>query len=521
MKPTLPVLALLTCFTLNPVCGQVAPASPAPEPAEITQFRQQFGARALSGARTLSEQFANALGTLAKEAGVTGDYETALKAQRRREELAELFSSTLNEPTLSNVMVLRPADARVGSTVSYDRAKDVLLGWKTVGCLATWDVPRVVAGRYDVTITYAVAEVGESNSRLTSLTTPDLSTGGDFEFYEDSSLTGASANRRTGSVSSTGGWDETATLVLPAINLTRSSARLGLKITRTRGSGGVMHLKEIRLTPAKATGPAPAPELDANGEPIPQVDAFTALQKAHHERMRQTLSPIVTDYSGKLTTLAAALTGDADAADELRNEVRRVERQADNPQALLAIREKNRPASALPDGVHEMADARFVAAPSNTGDKFMVTCNGEQFPVRLLWVACAPPGSEPLAEVQAFAQYFSLSTEDTVILGHQARDFTAEYLKEKPLRLLTRGVKDAQGALLVSVNPEGMGDYAGVLVDNGLAMISKPVAKTKAARIHEDAALGALLGREAAARARIIPPGAWARSEDPSTTPGT
>jgi endonuclease YncB( thermonuclease family) len=287
-----------------------------------------------------------------------------------------------------------------------------------------------------------------------------------------------------------------------------------------------MHLKEIRLTPAKpATAEAAAPTLDENGQPVQQVDELTRLKQDHLERLRQKLMPISVNYTGKLASLASTLSSNADAVGELQNEVKRVERMVDNPRGLLQLRDRNRPAAAaaLADGMQEMRDAVYVAAPENTGDRFMVACNGETFPVRLMWVSCplpapATPGS-PAAEA---SRYFGLSEEDTIAVGIMAREFTAEFLRDKTLRLITRGLRDPDGALLVSVQSEGLGDFAGALVDNGLALVHEPIARSRTAKLHEDAALAVLREREAAARARHIPPGAWARSTEANlSTPGT
>lgn len=520
----LPALISAVLLLAGTSLAQTPPAKPATssDPLELQQKRQQFLGRALTVSEVLSKQFANALASLAKEAGASGDYELALKAQMRREGLAKLYSSTLEDPSISNVLVMRAADARTNGSVNYDRSKDVLTGWKTVGSVASWDVSRIVPGSYDVVLTYAVADSGEPPSRPNPyLPPPDLATGGDFEFYEDSSLSGADANRRMGSVSSTGGWTEFSTLTLPAVQLTRSGARFALKITRAKGEGGVMNLKEIRLVPAKPAAVA-APTLDANGQPVAQVDELTKLKQEHTERLRQKLMPVSLEYTGKLSTLAAGLAGNADVVEELQTEVRRVERLGDNPRSLLQLRERGRPAQTLADGLHEIRDVRYLPAAENTGDKFMVTSNGESYPVRLLWVSCPPPAPGPESDEITASQYFGITPEDVVSIGIMARDFTAEYLKDKPLRLLTRGFKDEHGVLLASVHPEGLGDFAGILVDNGLAMVHQPVGKTRAARLYEESSLNALREREAAAKARHIPPGAWSRTREFTVpTPGT
>ncbi|HSI62044.1 MAG TPA: hypothetical protein VLE43_02965 [Candidatus Saccharimonadia bacterium] len=524
MTSRLPASTFLALLLAGTTFAQTTPAPADPMPLELQQKRQQFMTRALTGSQTLSEQFAKALAALAKEAGANGDYELALKAQQRRENLAVLYSGTVEGSSISNVIVLRAADARVSGSVNYDRTRDVLSAWKTAGSMASWDVSRVVPGSYDVVLTYGVADFGDPPNRASlNAAPPDLTTGGNFEFFEDSSLAGAAANRRSGLVSSTGGWGEFSTMTLPAIQLTRSGTRLSLKISSAKGDGGVMHLKEIRLTPAKpVSAVTPAPVLDENGQPVPQVDELTKLRQDHIERLRQKLAPISLDYTGKLSSLSAGLAGNTDAVEELQTEVRRVERLGDNPRTLLQLRDRSRPAAALADGLHEIRDARYLPAPDNTGDKFMVTCNGETFPVRLLWVSCPLPAPSSGAETLSTTGYFGITAEDSVAIGVMARDFTAEYLKDKPLRLLTRGFKDPQGVLLVTVNPEEMGDFAGVLVDNGLAMVQQPTGKTRAARLAEESSLTALRDREAAARARHIPPGAWSRTtETTNASPGT
>lgn len=144
----------------------------------------------------------------------------------------------------------------------------------------------------------------------------------------------------------------------------------------------------------------------------------------------------------------------------------------------------------------------------------MVSHGGQEFLVRLLWVTCPPTLPDEAAELQSQAAYFKITPEDAMVVGRRAQKFTAEFLKDKPLSLFTRGVKDDQGALLVEVRPEGVGNFAGVLVDNGLASITAPPSRARAGRRHDDVIVQALKERETAARARAIPPGAWALGEE-------
>lgn len=530
MKIFLPLLLLLlllhaperNLYAQAPVPPPAAPVPVTPSlavPERLTQLRQQYSARALTVSTTLSEQFAAALGSLAREAGALGDYDVALKAQQRRESLAELFGRTVSDHSLSNTLVLRPVDAKLSATVSYDRSKDVLLGWKATGNTAYWDVTRIVPGSYDITLEYSVALFGELPSRLSPYNTlSSVTTGGTIEFYEDSSLAGASQNRRTSVVTSTGGWSEFATMSLPAFKLTRSNARLAVKVVRANGDGGVMHLKQIRLTPSKASSSSTAstPLPGEDGTPLPPVDELTRLQQDHAGRLKEKLMPVLQAYAQRLHTLAEQLKANADSVEELQTEARRVERAGNAPLNLLVPKDRPRGSGSLPDGMRELLNVSYVSMPSNTGDTFSVSHEGVTFRVRLLWVSCPPPVRDESASLTSFTQYFKIDADDALHIGEQAREFTSTSLKDRSLRLLTRGLKDDQGNILASVQPEGLGDFAGALVDNGLALVHKSTARTKAARAFEETVLLQLRERETAARARPIPPGAWARSEEPS-----
>ncbi|MFZ4766647.1 MAG: hypothetical protein ACOYMN_16970 [Roseimicrobium sp.] len=508
---------LLLIFSLIPqmILHAQEPAPATGESAELSQLRQQFTVRALAAAKTLAEQFANALATIAKETGASGDYEQALAATRRREGLADLYNKSLNDPRLSNIIVLKPSDARVNGAVLYDRTENTLTGWKTVGSVASWDVARIAPGAYDITLTYGVADLGEPGRPNPFLAPPDLNTGGEFEFYEDSSLTGAGQNRRIGQVTTTGGWTNFVSLVLPAIQLSRSTAKFVLKITRTRGTGGVMHLREIRLSPVRpvsATGPATT---DPAGTVV--VDEFTKLQQTSGERLKAAVSSVVTPYVANVNALAEKIAAtDADAAEDLCEEALRAAALAENPTTIFTNGPGRRTTVLMSaTGSKELGGALYVESEANTGDRFIVRHGLEEFPVRLMWVRCPPASPSDATTTQAFADYFGITPDDVVTLGQQAKKFTAQFLRSRPLKLLTRGTKDAEGALLVAVHPAGVGDFASVLVDHGLAAIQDASGKSKSGRAREATILQALKDRETSARARTIPPGGWAMRAAP------
>jgi endonuclease YncB( thermonuclease family) len=79
------------------------------------------------------------------------------------------------------------------------------------------------------------------------------------------------------------------------------------------------------------------------------------------------------------------------------------------------------------------------------------------------------------------------------------------------LKILTKGNKDKDGALLAVVVAANIGDLASVLVDNGLAAVLKPASRPGAdPKRREEQNIQALKEREAAAIRRPIPAGAWA-----------
>jgi hypothetical protein len=503
-------ILLLPCVGLMRLPAQDTPADKPVD--ELVQLRRQFEIQALTKAKLLSEQFANALANIARETGAEGDYDQALAAQRRREQLVRLYTNSLDETSLTNVFLLKPGDARVNGAVNYDRNLNALVSWKTAGSIATWDLSRLVPGSYEVTLTYAAADLGDPGRVNTFGPAADLSTGGDFEFFEDSSLAGAELNRRTGTVASTGGWTNWQTLTLPPIQLTRPSARLALRITKARGTGGVMNLKGIRLAPPSTT---PAPSDPSKGTPaadvVVPVDDFTMMQLAYVDRLKKAIAPVVNAYAENMQALAAKRAGDDPAvAGDYTAEAHRAAQFLEVPQDLFSGPAKGPRQSPNAEGFRELRDVTYVASPNNTGDRFKVRQGEEEFFVRLLWVNCPPVNPKEEKQLKEHSGYFGISTEDALAIGQRAQEFTAGFLAGKSLTLLTRGKKDEEDSLLVGVRPGKVGDYAGVLVDNGLAMIMPATGKMGPAREHEESILRNLAEREKAAKTRAIPPGAWA-----------
>jgi endonuclease YncB( thermonuclease family) len=496
-------LAALTATSLLPAQTNTTTIT---EPAELIQLRKQYAVRALAASRTLAEQYTKALAVLEKEGGEAGDYEIALAAQTRRVELTGLYSTQLEDTALSNIIVLKPADAKLGGNVSYDKSVNALVNWRAVGNTASWDLAAVP-------VPAGGADMGEMPTRITTQFIPDLLTGGEFEFYEDSNLSGASQNRRTAQVTTTGGWGTLATLQLGSFQLGRTTARLTLRIARVRGSGGVMHLKEIRLSPAKPASSTPPVEPLADGSTPPVGDELVLLQQAHQDKLRQVATPVLTAYVGQIRNLAgeAAAKNQTDATEELQAEEQRFLKLVQNTSTISELNKLMAGSKKLiQEDVEEWRDAKYVVREDNAGDRFVLNHNGEFFPVHLIGVACPLPKETAVEDLKRHAKYFGITEKDALQLGLQAKEFTSSFLTGKNLLVQTRGLRDKEGLLLVSVHPEGVGDFAGVLVDNGLAAVTQTRQKSRGS----DALYTALKERETAARTRAIPPGGWAMSQD-------
>ncbi len=484
-----------------------AEAQSGSEPVELKQLRQQFTLRALTSTRTLADQYAKALVALEDQAGAAGDYETALNAQQRRQKLATLYS--IASVDNFDAIILRPGDAKITGPVAFNRMEGVLDSWRTTTCAANWDIFKVSPGTYSVTMTYGAANTGDGEFRPFGFGLPEGGQApvGELELTEVTNLGGADVEKLTVQVRPTEGWTTYETVTLGDIKLSRTSARLMLKVTRLRGNGGLMHLREIRLTPAKPN----AVKVDDTA-----AKEYVAEHQAHLARLTELGQPLVKSYVARLQSMGNEMAEkkDHEGAQFLLNEGKRVQQSLHvlgkeaNPEPGVAI--------SRPDGLEEIQDARYVPDPTNVGDRFLVSMKNQIVSVRLLSVSCPSPHAEDEESHKRHASYFGITMDDSVALGRQAQEFTDTYLKNRPLRLLTRWMRDKNGAVLAIVQPGEVGDFSGILVDNGLAAISSPKEKSSERKSMEETLRASLKERETAAKAKAIPPGAW--SFLPATT---
>ncbi|HEY2573871.1 MAG TPA: hypothetical protein VGH65_07370 [Verrucomicrobiaceae bacterium] len=509
IRPALPFL-LAICGWSGTILSQAPdppPKRPPPPPREksrdtreLREMREQFTLRALTAGRLLAEQYTNALATLESQAADAADYETALAAQERQRELAGYYAN--RDLDSEHLIVLKPVDAKTVGAVAFDKTEGALTNWRTAGSSAVWDVFKITPGSYNVTLVCAVAESAPAPAQ----------TGGDIEFGEVTSLSGPETTRLALSLESTGGWDTFESFALGEIKLAHTSARFAIKATRLRGTGGLMHLKEVRLAPSHSSS-----------EPIKTELAKFAMEKLkktredHLTRIRDLEQPVLNAHLAKLNALGDEFTakGDQDGARAVVAEAKRAQKSLEKTD-----KSAHSPRYGIfSEGLEEVHDATFIDDPTNTGDRFLVMARGEKISVKLMSVSCPSPDAAESTARDFHTRYFRIAPEDCTLIGRQAQDFTAAYLKDKSLKLLTRWQKDSSNSVLAAVQPEEVGDFAGILVDNGLAAILEPTSKNSTQHRVEENTRNALKQRESVAKSRPIPPGAWSLAAETKPAP--
>ncbi len=488
---------------LPPAQAQGLPSAITPRPPELEQLRQRMSRRAFEQSRELTDLYIKALATAERDAAAQGDYEQALAAQRRRLELADLSACTFAGPVPANSINLKPADARLIAGVTYNRTTDLLIGWTMANCTATWDIPSTITpGIYNLSVLYSSAP--ESGKTITGYLEVDAASSG---------LVPLSPNPPTPLMTSSD-WGTFQPCRLPQIRVTRSATvRLVLRMTQPSDTTDTLHVRGVRLIPVSQAVTTPL----ANGS-APAGNELEKLQQRQSRDFQDAIKPLVRSYRKTLSDLFGNTKEDAEGGKwaELRSELRKVDQWLDKPaNAASPVKSKLNPIAAS----EEWTDARFVEVPTNTGDHFVLSRGGKQFPVRLIGVACPPVHLTTTPDFRRLCRYFSITPESALLIGQQARLLTTSLLNQQELRVSASGVTDRAGAAFVSVQIPILGDLAAVLVDNGLAGVNpaKPLSPEDVPM--EESYQLALQLREEAARLAAKPPGAWALRSDRPPNP--
>lgn len=278
-----------------------------------------------------------------------------------------------------------------------------------------------------------------------------------------------------------------------------------LRFTANDGyPANIIRIRNLRLVPATDTADtspaAPAPTSSTTA----MQQASAALKDAIDEARKAATAKYL-DELNDLAVTKPALKEQIDA------ETRRLQRMGSQKTGRTGIHAITATSGGF-SGFEDISDARLADEEPLSGERFKVVYEGRTLLVRLLWIDCAPLEDDDPG-VKRFAKHFNIEDEDVVAVGRAAREFTASYLRDKPLRLLIRPDRDKDGTMVALLFLPNVGLYQNVLVNHGLAAVVPP-AREKQHNAMERAFLATLSALENAAKNRRPAPGAWALSAE-------
>lgn len=492
-RRTITLLATAAWLTGTGYGFAQAPVATAPA-TTVARMRQDFEAAALKATLSLNEYYDRRLAALEADLAAEGDYAQARLVKQRRDEIAALGHTVPTGAAPSTAGSLNvPLPAEMARLVGVQVKNNELNGWHTATSSAEWTLQKLIPGTYRLELSYSMDEAGSTPAGSSRQPAEEA----EFTFREVTLLAGVSKNVLPVKITSNKGV-MTSVQVPGVLQFARAPVTLRLSCPAYYPLNTFV-IRDLKLVPVMPTTDAaassvPAPVVTLKGE-------FQKLQNQQAARLLAIRKPLVTSYLAELTKLAA--NAKDDAADTIEAEQRRVTKLA----TTTTLAKAN---SMGLDGYDDLSDVHYVADPANTGDRFKVEHNGEQFRVRLAWVASPPVDADDRRSLKIAMDHFG--TDDTIALmvGGSAREFTELYLQGRPLRLLVRTkqskTKNDIPPALVFI--EDIGLYQNVLIDNGFAIVDPPPNPGKG--LVETALLRSLQERETAARLHEPAQGGWA-----------
>lgn len=492
MKCALPVLI----FTLH-ACTALLAQTPAAEPAALTATRTAFMRQVMADSQLLTQQYERALAKVETDVATAGDYEEARAIRQRREQLQALYAGTVS--SLATPLPLTQA-RMMGSAQA---SGETLGGWRSNGSGAEWQNFRLMPGSYHLEFEANMSDAPVAGSiYASSKFQPQQSAL--FGFDEVTLLGIAAENHRTFEI--TRSTDETTFTTVRVGPLTFGRNPVTLRLTAADGyPANIIRIRNLRLVPVTdAAGTSPAT--------LPQTSSTTAMKQASttlKDAIDAARVAAASKYIDELNDLAVtkpALKGQINA------EIRRVQRLADQKAGQTGINAITTSGGGF-SGFEDISEARLADEEPISGERFKVVYEGRTVMVRLLWIDCAPLDESDKSGVKRFAKHFDIEEEDVPSVGRTAREFTASYLRNKPLRLLIRPDRDKDGTMAALLFLPNVGLYQNVLVNHGLAAVVAP-AREQQRNAMERAFLSTLSAIETAASKRRPAPGAWALSAE-------
>ena len=492
MKRFLPAL-IFALFA----CPALLAQTPAPEPAALTATRTAFMRQVMADSQLLTQQYERALAKVETEVATAGDYEEARAIRQRREQLQALYAGTVS--SLATPLPLTQA-RMMGSAQA---SGETLGGWRSNGSGAEWQNFRLMPGSYHLEFEANMSDAPVAGSIYASSKFQPQQTAL-FGFDEVTLLGIAAENHRTFEI--TRSTDETTFTTLRVGPLTFSRNPVTLRLTAADGyPANIIRIRNLRLVPvtdAAVTSPATLPQ---TGSTTAMKQASTTLKEAI-ETARTDAAARYIDELNDLAVTKPALKGQINA------EIRRVQRLAGQKAGQTGINALTTSGGGF-SGFEDISEARLADEEPLSGERFKVIYEGRPVMVRLLWIDCAPLDENDKPGVKRFARHFNIEGEDVPSVGRTAREFTASYLRNKPLRMLIRPDRDKDGTMAVLLFLPNVGLFQNVLVNHGLAAVVPP-ARDQQHNVMERAFISTLSAIENAARKRRPAPGAWALSAE-------
>ena len=492
--------SILSFVSAGVLSGMVArgqsPVSnpPSAEPPALGAARAGFLRQVMADSQLLTEQYERALAKAETEVAATGDYEEARAISRRREQLRALYAGTAS----SLATPLSVAQARLMG--ASQASGEMITGWRSSGSGAEWQNFRLLPGSYYLELEANMSDAPVAGSIYASSKFQPQERAA-FEFGEVTVLGTPEATRRTFEIARSA--DETTFSAVRVGPVEFTHTPLTLHVACTAGyPANIIRLRNFRLVPATESVPvASAPAVNSAASLKEAASALaTALSTAKNSATQAYMTEL-----GKLAETQPSLKS------QVLAETRRIQRQIAQATGPTGIRSIATGAGSL-DGFEDINDATLSDEMPVTGSRFKILHDGREMEVRLLWVDCAPT-EEDARGIKTFAQHFKIENENAAAIGVAARNFTASYLREKPLRLLIRPDRDQDGTVAALLFLPDVGLYQNVLVDHALAAVVPP-RRDAMRNATEKALIATLQARENQARNRQPPMGAWELSNE-------
>jgi len=491
MKRHLPVL-----ICLLQACTALLAQTPAQEPASLTTARSAFLRQVMAESQLLTQQYERALAKVELEVAAAGDYEEARAIRQRREQLQALYAGTVSS-------LATPLPLTQASMMGSAQASGETLGsWRSNGSGAEWQGFRLMPGSYHLEFEANMSDAPVAGSVYASSKLQPQQKAL-FEFDEVTLLGIDEDNHRSFEITHSPDEITFTTVRVGPLKFNRSPATL--RFAAPDGyPANIIRIRNLRLVPVTDAAASSATTL-------PPTSSTTAMQQASaasKTAIDAARNGVATKYLDDLNDLAVTKPT---LKEQIVAETRRIERQGKQNTGQAGMRTAT--TSGGLSGFEDIMDARLADEEPLSGERFKVVYEGRTLLVRLLWIDCAPVEEADETGVKRFAKHFNIEAEDVIAVGRTAREFTASYLRDKPLRLLIRPDRDKDGTLAALLFLPNVGLYQNVLVNHGLAAVVPP-AREKQHNAMERAFLATLSAIENAAKNRRPSPGAWALSAE-------